>query len=869
MLLLREPNAEPIPGYRLLEPLGTGGFGEVWKCEAPGGLIKAIKFVAGRGDSLHGDGTAEQELRALQYVRTLRHPYLLSIDRAEIIEGELVLVMELADCNLGDLLREQRAIGEPGISRAEAIAYLREAAEALDMMNLEYGLQHLDIKPRNLFRMGRHIKVADFGLVNSLAELHGRGAKDSLPAAITPLYAAPEVFLGKVSIFSDQYSLAITYHELVTGALPFTGKVFNQLAMAHLQHEPNLNGLSASDRQIVKRALAKNPRDRFSSCSDFIRALEATSVSTNSGQCRETVTPSRPPSGPDLHFIQLGELAATTTFTPAALQIACAGKAAAPSAMLDKAVSTAGDPLAAYDLQECTIRTPLGEVWKAMGPDGRRRLIRLIFGASASDDPQEDVISRLGELKHPILPPCEIFRTGGDRLAFVTDLGDETLGSRLKECMQQGLAGIPRRELLAYLRPVAEGLDQLYQTYRLQHLGLTPRLLFLDRGSILMSDFGLVELVWLPAGRQPEDLNARYAAPELFEGRISRTSDQYALALIYQELLTGLHPFRNLAGRQAAAARLRGRPDVSMLPAADRTAVLKALDLQPENRHRTCTEFITELEAIAPDTVSVSLHNTAPMTVSLGQRLSGRHRIVAAAVGKKAVENIIEQAEKTLGVCQGRGFRYRQRPGELLEHHCHVRIVPGMFRLKLEAFRQLWKAEQVASEGQSYTMRIGKKASLWRRALGGLPALDVQVQCEAVGQDRARLTVRVRPTSLDVEGVSAMLAETGPELISSLRTFLAAEPDRREEERVPFERPVQVCPIEEQGTLGEAVTAEGRDLCRLGIGLILLFRPANARVCVLLPRTQGTGTVPVMAEVLHAAPVGEGRFEAGLRFVFD
>src|SRR4029077_13328759 len=142
--------AEPIPGYRIQERIGAGGYGEVYRAEAPGGIAQAIKVVVG----LHDDERAQRELNSLNRIKEVRHPFLLSLERIELVDGHLVIVAELATGSLKDLFDEHREAGQAGIPRDELLTHMRDAADALDFICQKHSLQHLDVKPENLLLVG-------------------------------------------------------------------------------------------------------------------------------------------------------------------------------------------------------------------------------------------------------------------------------------------------------------------------------------------------------------------------------------------------------------------------------------------------------------------------------------------------------------------------------------------------------------------------------------------------------------------------------------------------------------------------------------------------------------------------------------------
>lgn len=854
MPLEKKLNSEPIRGYRLLEPLGTGGFGEVWKCEAPGGIFKAIKFVYGNLGGLNQDSArAEEELRAVQLIKSIRHPFLLSIDRVECVAGELVIVTELADHNLEELLHKYRTQGRNGIPRGELLGYLRETAEVLDLLNLKFDLQHLDIKPRNLFLVSNHVKVADFGLVNSLSG--NSNAKLQL-GAITPLYAAPELFLGKLSRHCDQYSLAIVFQELLTGTLPYNGKNSRHLLLAHTQGEPDLSALPAADRAIVARALAKNPEHRFPSCMDLIRALMG----------HADVAGAAPqPAAADSVPAQALDVTPAPTRQPLAETLSSMAGDTEKSRPR-QTPTLPPDVLTDHAFLESLGNTPLFDLWKVKTPAGQTRVAYFLYGLGNLDARAKESLLRFKALHHPALVPCELVHVEPGRAILLGDPVQESLRDRFLQCQSRKLPGIRRGELVDYLRAAAEVLDYLYQQHGVQHLGLNPRCLMLDNGWLQISEFGLAQLLWLPAGQNIAQRNARYAAPELFDRKISRGSDQYSLALIYAEMLSGVHPFRG-----AYSLRSRGTPDLATLPPQDQEVIARALDPDPARRWPSCTDMVMALEGTPPELeqelrekpdrfASLLQAPRALTTHTHGGSEGDLHQMLAdilAAAGAQVAARALEDVPILSG------------DGTILSYKFQAGLPLGAARTKLERFHEQCFAQRVQEDENGCLLRVVLPASFWGRWLGRQLGFDIRIALSRVNPLSAtpiEVAATLTTFHCNERRSRQILEEMGAPILDNLRQTLLTSAEKRSQERIAWPHPVRVIPILRHGERDEPVECRGKDISQSGLGLYLPHELDTADVLLELPNPVHPPAIIIPATLVRARPCADGWYDVGALF---
>jgi serine/threonine protein kinase len=256
-------------GHRLDKLLGQGAFGQVWETEADDGQRLALKFLR-----CGSDLAAAQEVRNILSVRQIEHSNLIRIDRVWADKGYLVVVMELADGSLLDLLQVcKQDYGTP-IPPDYVCFYLTQAAEILDFLNARrhklngntVGIQHCDVKPSNLLLCGETVKLSDFGLSSPMTAAvvpHRRAG--------TLAYAAPEVYQGQLSQWTDQYALAVTYCELRSGRRPF--KPPSRFGDEQAAPILDLDMLPELERPLLARALSPTPMNRWRSCTEMMTYL--------------------------------------------------------------------------------------------------------------------------------------------------------------------------------------------------------------------------------------------------------------------------------------------------------------------------------------------------------------------------------------------------------------------------------------------------------------------------------------------------------------------------------------------------------------------------------------------------------------------
>ena len=266
-----EPVAEGVVAvaqqYELVRELGRGMFGEVWLArKKPSGIEKAIKILLQAADR----DSAQRELKSLELIKNLRHPYLLATEDFWISNNRLHVVMELADGTLRARLKQCLSEGMPGVPVDELFRYIAEAAEGLDYLH-EQKITHRDVKPDNILILHGHAKVADFGLARAQTQL-----VESMSLAGTPAYMAPEIWGGEGGPASDLYSLAYAYTELRQGRPALKPRPFTELMKAHQNSEfVFADIIGDAEQAVLKRAMASQPHHRYPTCTDFVAELAA------------------------------------------------------------------------------------------------------------------------------------------------------------------------------------------------------------------------------------------------------------------------------------------------------------------------------------------------------------------------------------------------------------------------------------------------------------------------------------------------------------------------------------------------------------------------------------------------------------------
>ena len=275
--------------YEVQDFIGQGAMGVVYRAYHSDlertGAVKVMQAITPDPD------TVARFRHEAQAIARLRHPNIVDVYDFGEFQGTPYMIVEYVP---GGSLAAKMAHGP--LDRATALRYLRGIAAGLDYAH-SHGVVHRDIKPANVLLTEDDSPVlADFGLAKLM---HGSSLKSLTGVTTgTPAYMAPEqVTGGEVGPAADRYSLTTIAYEMFTGVIPFDGEALMELLYAQVHRYPSAP--SARDQSlgphvdaVVMRGLAKNPSERWESCTAFVNALDAAlAVTSTAGGATMVMAP--------------------------------------------------------------------------------------------------------------------------------------------------------------------------------------------------------------------------------------------------------------------------------------------------------------------------------------------------------------------------------------------------------------------------------------------------------------------------------------------------------------------------------------------------------------------------------------------------
>ena len=556
--------------YEILAFLGEGGMGIVYKClDRVSETHVAVKTVP---PVLAGNPREMEKIRAnYRLVESLAHPNIVihkGLDEEQIQgnkHSNYYLIMEY--CQGKDLSRwaYSTSRGDGVLTPAQALPVLRQIADALDFAHSHTPkVIHRDIKPANVIVDSKGgVKVIDFGIAAQIHSSLTRVTRKQLECVGTPVYMAPEQWEGQEQdAKTDQYALGVIAYELLAGRLPFDSPDFKVLRGAVLNSRVKaVNTLSVGENKALRRALSKNPEDRFENCTAFIDALKKGAKSKTSRSIGDLIL------GRYEILAFLGEGGMGIVYK-------CLDRVSETHV----AVKTVPPVLAGNPREMEKIRANYRLVESLAHPN-----IVIHKGLD-----EEQIQGNKHSNYYLIMEYCQ----GKDlsRWAYSTSRGDGVLTPA---------------QALPVLRQIADALDFAHShTPKVIHRDIKPANVIVDsKGGVKVIDFGIAAQIHSSLTRvtrkQLECVGTPvYMAPEQWEGQEQDAkTDQYALGVIAYELLAGRLPFDSPDFKVLRGAVLNSRVKaVNTLSVGENKALRRALSKNPEDRFENCTAFIDALE---------------------------------------------------------------------------------------------------------------------------------------------------------------------------------------------------------------------------------------------------------------------------------